>query len=43
MNANGNEEDGDEAKEDDRMNGDGNWTRLKIVELHHPIPSRKLK
>lgn len=43
MKLNDEEENGDEAKEDEGVNDNGEATDLHGAELHHPIPSGKLK
>lgn len=43
MNSNGDEEDGDEAKEDDGVDQNRYSTCLEVAKLHDPVPPRKLK
>ena len=42
VDANGNEEDGDETKEDDSVNQDSDAARLHGGKLDHPSPPRNL-
>lgn len=43
VDSNGDEEDGNEAKEDDGVNKNGNPTCLHIMKLHHSFIPRQLK
>lgn len=43
VNANSDEEDGEEAKEDDGVDEDGNPTSMHAPELHHSSPPRQLE
>ncbi|KAK3002300.1 hypothetical protein RJ639_022072 [Escallonia herrerae] len=43
MDTNGNEEDGDQSKEDDGVHQDGCTTGLHVAELHHPVPAGQLE
>lgn len=43
MNAYGDEEDGDETKEDNGVDKYRQSTGLHVPKLHHPVPPRQLK
>lgn len=43
VNANGDEEDGNETKEDDGVNHNGGDACVHVTELNHSIPTRYLK
>ncbi|KAK3043228.1 hypothetical protein RJ639_002471 [Escallonia herrerae] len=43
MDTNGNEEDGDQSKEDDGVHQDGCATGLHVAKLHHPVPAGQLE
>ncbi|WOK97441.1 hypothetical protein Cni_G06149 [Canna indica] len=43
VDANGDEEDGDETEEDDGVDEYGDAAGLEVAELHHPVPPRQLK
>lgn len=43
MDADGEEEDGDECKEEDGMDDNGNPTGLEVAELHEPVATWNLK
>lgn len=43
VDANGDEEDGDEAEVDDGVDQNRNRAGLHVSELHHPVSPRKLK